>query len=262
YSENASEQRLFQAKIRTLDSITVPMQGGVAPDRAVNLSYFNNTLDQMHKEPMAPVKSLVTEVDDINQFRKLNFSSLLPVSNGKATWQNLLVDLRYLIEHIKPDTIILPHPWLDKHPDHRLSALAIFMALKDSSFKSGNFLFYVTHSTLSTKYPYGPRHSPITVPPNFIKDQLKYSVFSYPLSHEQQIEKLFALDSMHDISTIPGTIYDFKWLLHQLLTNKGHGNQPWLGYYRKAVRANELFLVVPFSETQKLINLTEAVIKQ
>lgn len=247
YSAAKLEQRLFRAKTRILDSITVPIRAGIKPDNVINLGYFNDTLLNMYNEPDKSVASVGTNIEDVREFRKFNISNLTPKSNGQATWNNLVADLVELINKQKPEIILLPHPLLDKHQDHRFSSLAVFEAVQKCGLKQGRFFFYVYHSYFSTKYPYGPRYTPVTLPPNLDEDQMQYGVYSYPLTRQQQIEKLFALDAMHDIAPIPGKAHNFS------LKN----NKPWIKYYRKAIRANEIFLVVPFAKLEQLIKITK-----
>lgn len=242
YSDNLQEQYLFKAKLRTINSITVPLYGGVKPQHAINLGYFSDTLRDMYENQDKAVISKTAGISDINVLRQLNVSNIVPENSGKATWNNLITDLTALINNIKPDVIVTPHPALDKHADHKFSTIAVFEALKNTNINHGHFFFYVIHSTLSAKYPYGPRHAPVTIPPNF-EDSTEYSVYSYPLDKRQQIEKMFALNAMHDIALIPGDFSRKKSIA------KRKKFYPAYDYFKKYIRANEIFLVTPFDRT-------------
>jgi LmbE family N-acetylglucosaminyl deacetylase len=253
YSDDPKIQRQFKAKIRILDSISVPLFGGVTPQKALNLCYFNGKLAEMYQNPDRAVKSELTGISDVRQFRKFNVSTLMPSSNGAATWENLVNDLSTVLKKIAPDIIVLPHPLLDRHQDHCFSSLAVFETMRNLKMDNGKFFFYVTHSNFSSKYPYGPRHSPITLPPNFVDNELECSVYSHSLSWQEQIEKIFALDAMHDIAPIPGISESVVTKLKYKLFYKSKYIEPWLKYYRRAIRSNELFLVMPFSKVDALI---------
>lgn len=253
------EQRLFKAKVRILDSIMTPLWGGVRPNKAVNLGYFSSTLRDMYVNPDKPIVSPFAQDADIIKWRKFNIATL-PKSDGMASWNNLVNDLKMLIAKIQPDILVLPHPILDKNPDHCLCAQAVFMAMQELKLNRGEFLFYVTHSILSAKYPYGSQHSTVNIPPNFT-DTLAYTVYSHALTKNKQIDKLFALNNMHDIAPTPGG--DSMWQqLYNKLFGKSKYYQPWRKYFRRAVRANEIFLALPFTLRQKLFELTAAKLRQ
>ncbi len=50
-----AEHYQFKGYQRAIDSVTVPWQGGVPPERCYNLGYFDARLDTMHAQPSVPV---------------------------------------------------------------------------------------------------------------------------------------------------------------------------------------------------------------
>ena len=245
YFAEEKQQRLFKAKVRVLDSITTPFWGGVKPQNVYNLGYFSSSLQQMYQNPDQEVRDAYSNTADISAWRNMNIAKL-PKSDGKATWNNLLNDLKTLIAKIKPDIIVLPHPILDKNSDHNICTKAVFASIANIEHEPAKLLFYVTHSNVSAKYPFGPQHSTVTVPPNF-NDKLNYAVYSYALTTNKQIDKLFALNNMHDIAPVPGGKSIWQQLVDKFF-GKSKYYKPWKKYFRRAVRANEIFLIVSFSD--------------
>ena len=246
YSQDMREQCLFKAKIRLLDSILVPIRAGIKPQQVVNLGYFNDTLSDMYAEPTQPVVSRFAGTEDVNDFRRFNIANNVPACSGPATWESLQTDLVQFISTIKPDIIVTPHPVLDKNSDHRMSTVAVCQALKQCAISNGQFLFYVIHSTYSSRYPYGSIHTPVTLPPNFMDFSLEHGIYSHPLSREQQINKMFALDNMHELRHEPNLRCTIKQALRQKISRQHRHASAWHDFYRKAVRSNELFFTAPF----------------
>ena len=94
-------------------------------------------------------------------------------------------------------------------------------------------------------------HSSITLPPNktaFYFD----SVYSFDLDISLQSDKFFALEAIHDLRdslvfiSIKKAYKQFNKMFKRVLSGKDKS------YYKRAVRANELFFVV---ESEKLDNL-------
>lgn len=264
YSNNPIEQRLMRAKLRILDSITVPLIAGINPQKTINLGYFDSTLKDMYENPDTTFISKLTGVSDINIFRRLNLSNLMPSCTGKATWKNLISDLYTLLKHVKPNIIITPHPLLERHSDHCFSSLAVLEALIKSKLRKGQLFFYVTHPIGSPGYPYGPKHSPVTVLPNFKDFAIQYGVYSCQLSRRQQIEKSFAMDNMRDLREAPDHMCSIKKAIkqgiHKKLKRYRHINA-WHNYFRKAIRSNELFLTFPYHQGESLIKIVESELK-
>jgi hypothetical protein len=66
------------------------MLGGVSPEYAINLGYFDGTLQQMANNKPQSVTSMYTDIENVNHFRQQNLSSLTPVTAGKANWTALV----------------------------------------------------------------------------------------------------------------------------------------------------------------------------
>ncbi len=242
--ENRSQHDLKYGQLRTWDSITVPLLGGVPPERSVNLGFFDGTLSAMFAEKSRAVGGLDSGISDIGTFRKLNVSSLCSGLSGDASWNSLVANLGHLLATIKPDIIVTPHPAVDRHPDHKLASIALFEALKGAGIRHGKLLLYINHYDLNVRYPHGKTGGSIPLPPMF-SDRIYFnSIYSHPLSQDRQRDKLFALEAMHVLRpntewrTIKGAL---KMVKHRILKKLIRGDN---SFYRRAIRSNELFFVV------------------
>ena len=234
-----------KGKLRVWNSITVPMLGGIMPERAINLGYFDETLQQMVENKTRSVHSLYTDIDDVNYFREQNLSSLTPISEGKANWHALINDLKLILQDFNPDIIVTPYPALDWHLDHKLASVALINAIKQLNLQQGQLFLYTNHLTANNYFPYGQQGELVPIPPDFNQSLYFDSIYSFKLP--QPKEKIFALEAMHDLRldtswlNISGALKIFwKTLGNKLLLRDQT-------YFRRAVRENELFLVVNFS---------------
>lgn len=246
YPENKMQQSKLKAKLRIFDSRCIPFLGGASFDRTLNLGYFDDTLEEMYQNKMKSARSASAGVDDIRQFRSYDEKSwTLPV-DGKASWSNLIHDLKNILEQFNPTIIVLPHPTLDKNKDHQFSSKAVVESLSTTHLKNIKFLFYVNHSVLTERYPYGPTQTPITLPPNFNHFKVQCGIFSYPVLRDDLILKTFALGAMHDLREIP---FRKKWI-----SRKYKHYYSFRDAYRKALRDNELFIVMSAEKAKEWID--------
>lgn len=243
---NTKKQYLSKGKIRTLDSITVPLLGGVLPQKCINLGYFDHTLRTMHNNKLKQIKGEYTKLLDINTFRRYNVSSLLKEINASSTWPSLIHDMTTLLNKIKPDIIVTPHPKLDRHSDHIFSTEALLEALQQSSIRQGKLFLYTNHAIGSEYYPYGNMGDPITLPPVYKNTNLYFdSIYAHPLSKDVQDNKIFALEAMSDLRFLSS-----KNKFKERCTDEPNIICKDYSYLRRAVRSNELFFIV---DIKKLI---------
>ncbi len=246
--KDMTKQYLKKGELRVWNSITVPILGGITPGHAVNLGYFADRLKRMYENKSAVVKSMYTHTSDINQYRKMNISNLLVNSNGVSSWDSLVKDISCILRKVKPNIIVAPYPALDAHPDHKFSTVALFEAIKSVGIKEGYLYLYTNHYALNNFYPYGETYSLISLPPNFGEPLYFHGIYSHPLSIEKQNDKLFALEAMNDLR------FDTEWRSTKEIIKKAIrvSRMNILGknesYFRRAVRANELFYVVKIED--------------
>lgn len=242
--QNKVQHYLKKGELRTWDSITVPLLGGVSAEHILNLGFFDRSLIRMFKDQSKEVGGYYTDTLDINTYRKQNISRLATGLTGNSNWNSLVENLSYLLEKIKPDIIVTPYPALDTHPDHKLTTVALFDAIKASGIRDGNLYLYSNHFLFNEYYPYGKAGGTISLPPNF-DDKIYFdSIYSHPLSSDKQKDKLFALEAMHDLRL--DTEWRFSKAAIELAKKqirrdiKGWENS----YFKRSVRSNELFFVV------------------
>jgi LmbE family N-acetylglucosaminyl deacetylase len=233
-----------KGKTRAWNSVTVPMLGGVSAQRTANLGYFDETLQAMRRQPTLPVTSPHTGAESLDAFgQAASAQFILPRAGRRATWNNLVEDLVYVIENVDPDIIVAPYPLLDGHPDHKMSTAALLDALRKLNRKRGSLLLYTNHSVSSLCYPYGPAGDVVSLPPGG-SGVLFDGLLSTPLNLDQQQRKRVALDAMNDLR--PGfpaasPAVALRQLLRTLRTALSADDQ---SYFRRAVRHNELFFEV------------------
>jgi len=251
---------LQKGKLRTWNSLTIPLLGGTPYQNIINLGFFDETLEEMKQKDSLPVKSIFSKTSDINTFRKQNISNLKNGLSGDTSWKSLVNNLNYLLDTIKPELIVCPYPSIDSHLDHKYSTIAIIEALQKSKVTSGYLLLYTNHHPLSESYPYGKSGDPVNLPPNFNNELYFTSIYSNAVSASLQQDKFFALEAMNDLrldtewQSIKGSI---KIALKNI---KRKFLGPQIDYYRRAVRANELFFIIPVSDiynNEKLKKITE-----
>jgi len=250
YADRA-EQSLKKGELRVWNSITVPLLGGIPPAHAVNLGYFDSRLQEMAADPQRPVAPQYARLTDPGVFRQMNVSRLLEGRPSSATWQNLVGDLAQIIALVKPELIVAPYPRIDAHPDHKYATLATLQALQLLGQRSGRLLLYTNHCTSSEYVPYGPMHSGVSLPPAFDGRTAFNRIYSYGLSPEQQRDKYFALEAMNDLRldtewrSFSGTLKYLSKLAKNIIFNKD------FSYFRRAVRADEVFFVVDLEQLER-----------
>jgi LmbE family N-acetylglucosaminyl deacetylase len=236
--------------LRAWDSISVPMLGGVPPDRSLILGYLGGTLEEMHAEPSREAGLDRGGTEALLRYRALNPSRQLP-DGATATWHSLVSDLTHVIDVFRPAFIATPHPVLDGSIDHRLTTLALLEALEAIQGGQARLLLYNNHHLHSEYWPYGPADSWMTLPPWFAdaKPDSFGTLYSHPLDRDAQVSKLFALDAMHDLRAPPRaqigdpTLRMLRWF-------RGTVQEMWsdphryYSYFRRGPRPNELFFVI------------------
>ena len=238
------EHYLEKGKLRTWNSVTVPLLAGVEPDNILNLGFFDETLQSMYTNDTAKVMGIFTKTNDINTFRKFNTSKYKDSLTGSSNWNSLVSNLKYLIGAFKPDIIVAPYPLIDLHPDHKFTTIAVIEALKGLDMHDGFLFLYTNHHTLSESYPYGDTGEEVTLPPYFKNGLYFNSIFSNRVDEAILKEKILAFDAMNDLRG------DTEWRFPQKEVSNFSRNMVMqtMGitkdYYRRAARSNELFFIV------------------
>jgi len=240
--DDVAEMYHFKGRIRLIDSVTVPWLGGIPPERAFNMGYFDARLAEMYGKPTAVVPEMYGPNTDIGAYLKYNIGSLLPKRSRASTWANLVDDLETVLKKVNPAVILAPHPQLDSHADHQFATVALAEALSRRRQRV-TLLLYTNHADRN-RYPYGPAGTLMSLPPPAAQDVLLDRVYSHPVPADLQRQKLFALEAMHDLRPSPSRLY-------QLEIGGDRSNVPetlgsalgGVNYLRRAPRSNELFFV-------------------
>jgi LmbE family N-acetylglucosaminyl deacetylase len=237
-----AEHYRFKGSLRLIDSITVPWQGGVPPERCFNLGYFDARLAEMYARPREVVPEMYGPNTDVGVYRRLNIGKLLEKGKPRAsTWENLVEDVEDVLKKVKPEVVVLPHPQLDTHLDHQFTAVALAEAL--SRWKKPATLLLYTNHAAQNRYPFGPAGTIQSLPPAESPGVTLDRVYSLVLTPELQRRKLFALESMHDLRFSPTRQYQLALGDGRALEPEKPGPPPDISYLRRGVQANELFFV-------------------
>lgn len=244
YKDNLTHY-IKKGEIRVWNSITIPMLAGIAPGNAINLGYFDGKLIDMYKDTSEIVASRSIQSNDINQFRKMNISFNLVDTCGVSNWTHMVSDIAHILKELKPEIILSPYPSVSNHPDHRLTTVALFEAIKKIGLKNGLVYLYANDNILGGNfYPQGKIYSLISLPPSFSDEYYFNSIYCHQLEFNEQNDKLLALEAMNDLRP------DTEWR-----SSKGSIKKAFRtsfknifgldrSYYRRAVRENEIFFVV------------------
>ena len=244
----------LKGMIRTWDSIVVPFLGGVGPERARNLGYYDATLARLHAERPEVLGPPIAEIPRPSYFRELNVDPQVRARVMSPTWPGLVSDLRAEVERVKPQVIVAPHPMLDNHRDHQFTTLALIEALDSpgegdgvvTGFDEVVVLLYTNHLVGAEPFPWGPRDGIVGLPPTAESATGHRGIYSHPVDDGTLDLKILALEMMHDLRPLDlqereslGSL----WRRALVRTFKPGRKRPNYSYLRRGPRPNELFWV-------------------
>lgn len=242
-----AQQYLFKGYLRAVDSVTVPWQGGIPPERCFNLGYFDARLKTMRQKPSEVVPELYGPNDDVAAYRRANIGRLLPSTSRKNSWANLVEDLQAILKKVEPAVVVAPHPYLDNHADHQYVTVALAEALERWK-KPATFLLYTNHAARNF-YPYGPAGSNVSLPPLAASlpawaagsELPVQGVYSHTVGADVQRRKLYALETMHDLRLAPSE--QASCGDPAAPKRPDWPRQPEVDYFRRGPRPDEVFFV-------------------
>ena len=239
---DAAAAARLKGRLRSWDSMAVPLWGGVPQSRCVQLGYYCLQLPAMLAEPRQAFASRESGDADVRDARAHNPFALPGDDDGKPCGENLLADLVALLEHFRPQVVVTPHPELDPHADHVACTQALLQAVQQSFWKPETALLYANHLHDNDRWPMGPAGQGIALPP-VLAPLPADTLWSPCLSRAVQLDKAMALAMQHDLQgRLP-----FKKRLRRIIQQALAGRQwPASGeneFFRKAVRRHELFWV-------------------
>lgn len=238
----------LRGRLRVWDSVAVPLWGGVAPERVANLGYLNGSLEEMAASRGVPAGQERGGGGAVRSYRAQASSPLLAGRVADSTWDSLVDDLVEILRYVAPSAIVAPHPLLDRSVEHRLTTVALLEAMARAGEPEAMLLLYTNHAVGTEYYPFGPADALVTLPPAPVPVTLP-AVLSLPLDEEAVLDKLFALDAMHDLRAAPRrqlgapgirTLRNAARLVREFWADP----HDYYSYFRRAVRPNELFVVI------------------
>ncbi|WP_456022851.1 PIG-L deacetylase family protein [Pseudomonas protegens] len=244
--DQAAAARL-KGRLRSWDSLVIPLWGGVPADRCVQLGYYCLQLPSMAEEPSQAFGSRESQESDVRSVRRHNPLTLPADVDGRPTWDNLLGDLAALLEHYRPEVVVTPHPELDPHSDHVASTQALLEAIKLSSWKPATLLMYANHLHDNDRWPMGPAGAGIALPPA-IEPLPADRLWSPLLSADVQLDKAMALAMEHDLQGGQAFKRQLRRWIQQGLAGRRWPETGSNEFFRKAVRRHELFWVRDLSD--------------
>ncbi len=239
--DQAAATRL-KGRLRSWDSLAIPLWGGVPQSHCVQLGYYCLQLPAMADEPERAFGSRESGEQDIRSVRRHNPLRLPADIDGVPSWDNLQADLRALLAHFRPEVVVTPHPELDPHSDHVAATHALRQAIEEGDWLPGTLLLYANHLHDNDRWPMGPADGGVALPPA-IEPLPADRLWSPALDPQARLDKAMALAMQHDLQgPLP-----FKKRLRRLIQVALVGRRwPRVGddeFFRKAVRRHELFWV-------------------
>ena len=155
---------------------------GLPQDHLFVLGYPDRGLRTMFDEPHLVVRSTSTEQDAVPYETAVS-------PGAKHTLDNVVSDLRSIIERVQPTTVITPVPF-DLHPDHNAAAAIVDLAIDRTSL-TPNRLGYVVHTSRFLKsFVWTPERA--LLPPVRMRS---FTGATYPVSMRAQTVKAAMLDA-------------------------------------------------------------------
>lgn len=233
---------ILKGRLRTWDSMAIPLWGNVPQANCVQLGYYCMQLKAMQDNPEKSHGSKLTGHLDTREARIWNQRPLPSDGDGAPTWKNLVDDLFTLLETFQPEVVLTPHPRIDPHPDHQAATQALDEALGQSTHQPTALLYYANHLHDNDRWPMGPAGGGISLPPAF-GDTSPQTFWSFPLSPAVQRDKAMALAMQHDLQTLLPWKKRLRRHLQYLLAGRRWPDMAGSEFFRKAVRSNELFYI-------------------
>ena len=245
----AEEQTRWRALLRVFDSLAAPELGGVPRERRLNLVFPDAQLKQMHDNPMQAFRLGCEDSLPRRALRSRNPVPELQDAPADCRWGNLVAELRWILDTVRPRTVACTHPLVDPHLDHVFTCMALAEALRGGAHQPDLFLLYVVHANEVPLYPFGSAASVVSVPPWENKEWIADSIYSHSLSEDTQRAKFFAVEAAHDLRLYsdagPRSLRQLTTVLRRELSAfvSGMGLLP-TDFLRRAPRPNEIYYVV------------------
>lgn len=234
----------LKGRLRSWDSLAIPLWGGVPQARCVQLGYYCLQLPAMREAPEQGYGSRESGEVDVRSVRAHNPLRLPGDADGVPSWRNLVADLAALLAHFRPEVVVTPHPELDPHADHVAGTQALLEAIELSAWKPQTLLLYANHLHDNDRWPMGPAGAGVALPPA-IEPLPTETIWSPLLSADTQLDKAMALRMQHDLQAPLSGKKRLRRVIQRVLAGRRWPNTGEDEFFRKAVRRHELFWVRP-----------------
>ncbi|RMQ46244.1 LmbE protein [Pseudomonas cichorii] len=239
---DSTQAAVLKGRLRTWDSLAVPLWGGVAQSHCVQLGYYCLRLAEMQEQPAQPFGSRESGESDIRSWRRASAFALPSEADGLPTWKNLVDDIVRVLEHFRPQVVVTPHLELDPHRDHVAATEALLQAIELSEWRPGTLLLYANHLHDNDRWPMGPAGYGVALPPATVPMK-PLPVCSLFLNDAQRIDKAMALAMQHDLQGPQPFKKQVRRWIQRLLAGRSWPDTGESEFFRKAVRRHELFWV-------------------
>lgn len=245
--DNLQEAMNLKGIVRLWNGLNIPAFGGVPLSRVASLGYKDGGLELDRKSCHPPNYNYRHIADGFMAYN--------------AEPASIVNDLSLILSSIKPVVVIVPNPFIDRHPDHVTSAILLAEAMAISGFYPDKVFLYaihqgcdgVVHSYEQSKYISGKE---FTVMKNIFHNGFSmYSESSNELEHKM---KIIALDAMHDLRHKEKLFRKIKVCISDFLRVRRKIKKHPHDLVNVFGKKNETFMVVDghdfYSAVQRLIN--------
>jgi LmbE family N-acetylglucosaminyl deacetylase len=254
----ADERARSAAAARISDSLAVPGLGGVPEERRVNLVCPDGALEAMHREPSRPFYLACERSLGRRELRAWNHRLEFRTGGAGCTWNELVGELRGLLEAAQPDIVICPHPLVDTHPDHIFTTVALEQAMTALG-RAPLILLYAVHNRHAPSYPFGPSESVVGLLPGDGKEWIAESVYSHPLEAAVLRAKRVALATMYATRTPAAAACRSIRRRLRTATDRLAGTDTGpTSFLRRAPRPNEMYYLLRGADLTGLVHRTLA----
>ncbi|GHC20681.1 hypothetical protein GCM10010082_10770 [Kushneria pakistanensis] len=187
--------RRRKGEVRSWNSAVTPLLSGVAVEHCSMLGVPDgHGWEIMHDD------AVVDPVLPVTRARRFNVLSLPGDSVETLRRDDIIEDVKHLIEYWQPATILVTDPEYDPHADHRAAALALARALEQCRYRPARILLYANH--YRDAHPPGPAFQPAWTPSPALRKPCfqRPAPYLFPLDEKMQRHKALLLDAMSDLS--------------------------------------------------------------
>ena len=232
----------LKGRLRSWDSMAIPLWGEVPQSRCVQLGYYCMQLQAMLADPGAPFPSRESGATDVREARRHNPLRLPADADGLPCGANLVADLAVLLDHFRPQVVVTPHPQLDPHVDHVAATQALELAMQQSAWQPEVALLYANHLHDNDRWPMGPVGHGVALPPALTPLPAD-GLWSPLLSPAAQLDKAMALAMQHDLQGGLRCKQRLRRHIQRVLVGRRWPATGDSEFFRKSVRRHEIFWV-------------------